>query len=186
MLRKVPLTTALMALFAVGVLLGAACSDDDDDAGAQDADLTAVQGQAEKAMVLAATNGLSAIGLHEIDEELQTASEIPEGVSGDIERAHQITVGTDWPEDLAEGATELEAALADFMAAVEDEDLEAAKGYATDTHAAWHDLDHAALAFYAGDEHSEDDSHTDEEADDHGSEDEGEGHDEEAGATPEA
>lgn len=155
MLRKIPLTTALMALFAFGVLLGAACSDDDDDAGAQDGDLAAVQSQADKTMVLAAANGLSALGLHDLDDEFQVASEIPAGAAGDVVRAHQITIGTNWPEDLVDQAAELETALEELEAAVEDEDLGTAKGLATETHEAWHTLDGMALEFYSGEAHDE-------------------------------
>lgn len=152
LLRKTWLL-GIPAVLALAIFIGAACDDDDEQGNGKD--LSSLQEQQNKTGVLAAMNGYDLIGLHEIDEEMQTASEIPEGVPSDIEKAHQITVGTAWPDELKEGADTLETALADLMAALEGEDLQTAKGLATDSHEAWHELSHEAYAYYAGEEHEE-------------------------------
>ena len=166
MLRKIPLTTALMALFAVGVLLGAACSDDDDDAGAQDGvsqeDFTALETQVSRNNVFAGLVGLSAVPFHELDENIQTASDIPEDYAFEVEHAQEVNSAIIWPDELTELAAPFETALDEFAAAIEDDDLEAAKAAATETHDSLHELEHEAWAYAAGEEHEEGDEHEEE------------------------
>jgi hypothetical protein len=191
MLRKIPLTTALLALFAAGVLLGAACGDDDDDAGAQDGvsqeDFAALETQVSRNNVFAGMVGLSAIAFHAIDEDIQTATEIPEDYEFEVAAAQQVNAAIVWPEELAEQGEAFTDALDAFATAIDDGDLEAAKSAAAETHATFHDLEHDAWAYAAGEEHSEDDGHGGEEGegDDHADETEGDDHGDDAEETPE-
>jgi hypothetical protein len=153
---------AALAVVAVALFLAACGDDDDSDDNGQ---LDDIQVSLERTQVLTVMNALRVEGLHEIDDEAQTASEIEAGWSGAIGRLHQAVAGTTWPGDLAEGGEALEQALGDAHDALEAEDLAAFKTSVTASHDAWHDLEHDAYAFIAGEEHDEG---------------EGDGHDEEA------
>jgi hypothetical protein len=94
-----------------------------------------------------------------VDEEMQQASEIPAGTAGTVEVAFAITSTTIWPDELSAQASELAVALEEFMAALDADDLATAKGLSTDSHAAWHELDHTGYSWILGEEHTEDAGH---------------------------
>jgi len=148
----------LLAIVAVAVLaLGlTACNDDDAEA---DADTDA---RLQRVEVLAAMNKLDASEFHAIDDDFQVASEIPEFTSSTIKNALLVSSSTEWPEELAELAETLNTTMEDFIAAMEADDLQASKGLATDTHDAYHDLEHDAWPWIGGEEHAEEDGHDNE------------------------
>ncbi|MEX0683505.1 MAG: hypothetical protein WD904_04285 [Dehalococcoidia bacterium] len=160
------LFAGLAAVALLALVLVAACDDDDDDSGGSDnsAELAELTTRLERVEVETALNTLDAAAFHTIDDELQAASEIPSGTSGTIERAHAIAAATHWPDDLSELAATLVQTMDDFLAALGAEDLEASKGLATDAHDAWHELQHSAYDWVAGEELA------DEGEDDHGAE----------------
>ncbi|MEX0799839.1 MAG: hypothetical protein WD379_01315 [Dehalococcoidia bacterium] len=121
-----------------------------------------MQESLDKTQVTAAMTALDAAGFHAIDDELQAATEIPAGTAGSITTAHQITQGTAWPGELADPSATLLSTLEEFEAALEAEDLEASKGLATETHDAFHELEHEAYPYIAGEEHAEEDEHSEE------------------------
>jgi hypothetical protein len=170
-----------MMIMAVALVV-AACGDDDDGAnGDVSSQLTAIQTSLanietslQRTDVVAAMSFLGGIGFHDIDDEMQEADEIPGGVAGDISNAHAVAASTAWPEDLHELSDELVTKLEEFETALAEDDLQASKTLAGETHAAYHELEHSAYAYIGGEEHSEDDGHSDEEGDDH-SEEEGSG-----------
>jgi hypothetical protein len=145
-------------LIAIGLLsltlfAAAACSDDDDDASAQETDAIAeLEARVERSEVLGALNTLNATGFHTIDEEMQVAEEVEEFTASTIERAYQVSSSTEWPEPLAEKAEVLNDTMVEFIEALEAEDLQASKGLATDTHDAWHDLEHDAYTWVSGEQ----------------------------------
>jgi copper chaperone CopZ len=130
-----------------------------------------------RAEVVAVMGFLSGIGFHDIDEDLQAASELPPFLKGRITRARQVVEGTNWPDPLREHAEELIAALRSFEAALDKGDLAQSKGLASEAHDVWHDLEGVAYPFLASEEaaeHGDDDSHgggeehAEEDGDDHG------------------
>jgi hypothetical protein len=152
-----------IGLLLLAVFVAAACSDDDDDTSAQEnQDTTELEAHLERSEVLGAVNTLEATEFHAIDDELQAAEEIPEATATSVERACQVCSSTEWPEPLAEKAEILNTTMADFIEALEGGDLQASKGLATDTHDAWHDLQHDVYPWIAGEdveEHGERDDH---------------------------
>jgi hypothetical protein len=114
--------------------------------------LTKVEDSLAKAQLVATLNSLDAVGFHDIDDELQAASEIPAGALGSIRMARQVAVSTAWPEDLKEQSDALVASLQEMETALDGDDLETAKGAATEVHDAFHELEHHAYPFLAGEE----------------------------------
>jgi hypothetical protein len=173
------LLIGLAAVLALALVAAAACGDDDDDDGDGGNGAAAEQAllDAQRAQVLATMTTFRVEGLHDIDETAQEASEIEAGWSGAIGRLRQAVAGVDWPADLADGGAGLEAALVACEESLDAEDLASFKTDISDAHGVWHDFEHAAYAFVAGEEHSEDDGHGDEaETTDGAEESEGEGH----------
>lgn len=157
-----PIAGGVIAVVAL-VLAGIAMASDDKgtDYGSQLADiqgtlseiegsLTEAQESLDKTQVTASMTALDAVEFHAIDDELQAATEIPAGTAGSITRARQITQGTAWPSELADHSTTLLSALEEFEAALEADDLQASKGLATETHGAFHELQHVAYPYIAG------------------------------------
>jgi len=156
------LVLAGLAVFAIALVGVAACGDDDDNdgnGGAPSAQIDELTTRLERVEVETALNTLRDAELHAIDEEMQQASEIPAGTAGTIEIAFAITSTTTWPDELTARAAELTHALEEFMAALDADDLATAKGLSTDSHAAWHELDHTGYSWILGDEHTEDGDH---------------------------
>ena len=150
-----PLAIAVVAVLSIGSI---ACNDDDADAETS----AETEARLQRVEVLAAVNALEATEFHAIDDELQVASEIPEGTQSSIERALQISSSTEWPDELAKKADTLNTTMEDFVAALEAGDLQASKGLATETHDAWHELQHDVYPWIAGEEHAkEEDGHSD-------------------------
>jgi hypothetical protein len=147
------LILALVVLAAVGA---AACADDSSDASADADEIARVEELAVKAQVTAAMATYRVEGLHNIDDESQKASEIQPGWAGPIDRMHQVTVGTQWPDELTGMADDLATGLEEASAALDAEDLETYKAAIGEAHGAWHDLEHDAYAFIGG--HEMDDS----------------------------
>ena len=119
----------------------------------------------ERSQLIGALNTLDAVAFHAIDDEMQTATEIPAGVSGNLTTARQIAGSITWPEELSEKSDTLLASMDEFLATIEADDLQVSKGLATETHDAWHDLEHDAYSYVAGEEHDEGDGHEEDAAD---------------------
>lgn len=174
-----------IVILIVAVVAAAACGDDDDSGSSAQLDelqstLDGLLVNTQRSQVLATMTAIRAEALHDLDDTIQGAPEVEAGWRATFTRIRQAVTGTDWPESLTEGSAELEARLSEAEEALGDEDLSAAKTASGEAHAAWHNLEHDAYAFVAGEEHSGDDGHGDEdghddEGDDHG--DEGDSHD---------
>jgi hypothetical protein len=151
-LKKIGLLAlAVVALLGLGV---AACNDSDAESGVSAEDLTRVEEIAVKAQIAAALNTYRIEAIHDIDDASQKASEFDAGWSGAISRMHQVTVGTQWPEELKAGADDLAAGLDAASMALDAEDLQGYKQAIGEAHAAWHGLEPEAYAFIAGHEMS--------------------------------
>jgi hypothetical protein len=114
--------------------------------------LADIEAAASNAQLIGALNTLSATPLHDIDEQLQAATEIPAGIAGDVTTARQVASAVAWPSELQEGSGNLVTHLEALEAALEADDLEAAKTEAVASHDAWHDFSGAAYAHIAGEE----------------------------------
>lgn len=114
------------------------------------AQIQETQDSFQRTQVLCVLNAISATPLHEIDTNMQTATEIPAGVSGQIRRARQAAQSITWPEELSSDGNALVNSLKSFEQALSNNDLTGAKTYATQSHESWHHLQDAAYAFVAG------------------------------------
>jgi hypothetical protein len=156
------LAIAGLLVLAVAVVTAAACGDDDDEGdngSATSAQMDELTTRLERVEVETALNTLRDAELHMVDEEMQQASEIPAGTAGTVEIALAITSTTTWPDELKAQASELTLALEEFMTALDADDLATAKGLSTDSHSAWHELDHTGYSWILGEEHTEDTDH---------------------------
>jgi hypothetical protein len=152
-------TIASIAWLAV---LAAACGGGDSDSERLDAmdsrlaaiedSLAQMQQSQANASLAAALTALNAAQLHDIDEELQRASEIPAGIAGTVRQTRQVVAGVSWPHDFEEEAEALRLALAGLEAALDDDDLAGAKTAAAEAHYAWHLLEAGAYPLLAGEE----------------------------------
>ena len=153
---------AVVAILALGL---SACDDDDDGGGATSEELAVIKEDLSRTSVTAAMVTYRAEGIHELDGEATTASEIGAGWSGSVERMHAVTVGTVWPDELQEMADELASELALAEEAISADDLKGAKEHIALAHAAWHDLEHDAYTYIGGEGHADGET---EGGDDHG------------------
>jgi hypothetical protein len=92
--------------------------------------------------VAIATYLMDTAGLHDIDERLNGEGVIEPGDAGVVNRVSQVVASTRWPEALQGQVGPLQATLASFAEALANDDLEAAKPLATQTHEQQHDLSH--------------------------------------------
>lgn len=149
---------ALLA-FAAGALVIAACGDDADDSGAsaqvEQSDFDALKEQATRSAILAAYTVTRVEQLHDLEESISAASEIDDGWEGRATRMRRATASVDWPEDMKEQAETALTALTNLEEALADGNLDDAKTYATESHDPWHELEHDALPYVAGEEHEE-------------------------------
>jgi hypothetical protein len=146
--------------FAAGALFIAACSDDDagDVSAADQAALDAVKEQATKAQILATLTVFRVDAMHELDDQISEASEVDPGWLGRVTRMRRATASVVWPADMKDMAATLLEKLTSLETALKDENLEDAKTFAPESHDAWHELDHDAYAYIAGEEESHDEA----------------------------
>ncbi len=148
-----------IGIIMAGVLLltvaASACSDSDAESGVSAEDLAKVEELAVNAQIATALNTYRIDDMHNLDDDSQKASEFDAGWSGRLARMHQVTLATQWPEELKAMADEFAANLDAAIMALDDEDLAAYKGAVGKAHAAWHDLDPAAWNLISGAEHED-------------------------------
>lgn len=157
------LAVAVSVMLVIG-LFGAACAG---DGNAQlEMRLADVQGQVQqlqvsldKAQLIATMDVIDTAGFHGMDEDLQKASEINPRYLGTVRKVERAVVGTTWPEELKEKADAFLAALHQFEAVLDAEDLVAAKGAATEAHETQHELSEAAWPYVAGEEAPKEEGH---------------------------
>lgn len=182
-------TIMLLAMAAVAaVVIACGGSDDNDNDGrdqAQEAtpneDLQAVvddlrtqlegvksrldfhDDQIQRSAMLGAMTTLHVEALHDLDDTLQSASEVPAGSADSTERmlrAMQLAV---WPDDMQERTHGLEDVLDGLMDALRADNLSVAKEHATEAHEMWHDVESEIYGIIGGSqpahEHGEDGSH---------------------------
>jgi outer membrane murein-binding lipoprotein Lpp len=99
--------------------------------------------ESQVADLTAGTYLLDNAGLHAIDEGLQEADEIDASYLGVIQRIRGVVAATPWPEELQAQATALVETMDSLAAALEADDLEAARAGATETHEVQHEFSHA-------------------------------------------
>jgi hypothetical protein len=142
--------------FAAGAVFIAACGggDDANDAQAQvdQAALDAVKEQATKAQILATLTVFRVDAMHELDDQISEASEVDPDWQGRVTRMRRATASVVWPDDMKDMAATLLEKLTSLETALKDENLDDAKTLAPEAHDAWHELDHDAYAYIAGEE----------------------------------
>jgi hypothetical protein len=109
---------------------------------------TSQPGQAFQVAV--ATYLMDTAGFHDLDERLNQDGAIEAGDAGMVNRVNQLLGATEWPADLQAQVDPLKETLSQYAEALANDDLEAAKPLATQTHELQHDLSHAVETWLAG------------------------------------
>jgi hypothetical protein len=142
----------LAALFvSVVALAGAACNDDaDSNSSASQAEITEVSNRIQRNEMLYALTTLSTLGLHAMDESLAEGT-IDSSFARNTRTAIRMFALTNWDATLQEDAETLRGHAVDLLAALNDEDVEAAADAAHELHEGEHDFSDAAWAIVAKD-----------------------------------
>jgi hypothetical protein len=93
--------------------------------------------------VTVATYLMDTAGFHAMDERLNQEGVIEAGDAGVVNRVNGLLAVTAWPEELQAQVDPLKEALSQYAEALANDDVEAAKPLATQTHELQHDLSHA-------------------------------------------
>lgn len=153
---RVVTVVALLA-FSAGALFIAACgNDDDNDAAAQveQTQFDALKKQVSKTSMLAALTVFQVDRMHGLDDEISMATAIDDTWEGRVTRMHRALASVDeWPPDIQAKADLAMEKLMVLENALADGKLDDAKTYAPEAHDAWHDLEHEANPYIAGEEH---------------------------------
>ena len=136
---------ALLGLFALvfGVgIVASACDDDDAATGSSNAsqasvDELAARGQQNE--MLFALVSVEALKLHEIDDSIQAGSPLDRAVP-DVRKSLRIMALTNWVPELEAEAEEVHGKLLALLQALDEGDVEAAKGPSTEAHEGFHDF----------------------------------------------
>ena len=89
-------------------------------------------------------------GFHAIDEALSEAGEIDPATLSVVARVMRVMAGTQWPQELSDGAEHLHDVLMDFEGALRDDDAEAAAPLAGMAHDHQHELSTAISSWLSG------------------------------------
>lgn len=163
---RIKLGFALIAALAVAIFAAAACGGDDNDGNSGDLapqleeiqnSLDDLHNSIQRTQVFTVRVAFLEADLHAIDEEMQTASEIPPGFLTRIRQMEQAAASVDWPDELQDLGDDLAVKLADAAAALMSEDLTESKGTVIIAHAAWHAWDGAAVEYLTGEKDAPDD-----------------------------
>jgi len=160
---RIKLGFALLAILSVAIFSAAACGGDDNsgDVTAQleeiETSLDDLHTSIQHTQVFTARVAFLEADMHAIDEDMQTASEIPPGFLTRIRQMEQAAASADWPDELQELADDLAAKLAEAGDALQSEDLTESKGAVIVAHAAWHNWDAAAVEYLTGEQDARDD-----------------------------
>jgi hypothetical protein len=108
-------------------------------------------------------------GFHGMDERLNDGGQIEGGDAGVVNRVGRVVAVVDWPEDLKAQAEAFQTVLTQYAEALSNDDVEAAKPLATQTHEQQHDLSHAIAGWLSGDsEHGQEHDHDETGSSEHG------------------
>jgi len=137
---------ALLALFV------AACSSDvsESDLDKANARVDELQTQATKAQILAAITSVRADDLHGLDEALAEADAIDESWISRATRVRRAVASVTWPDDMKDRAAELVTTLTALEDALTHGNLDDARAAAPDAHDQYHELEHDASPYIAG------------------------------------
>lgn len=147
-------TLAALSLVAIALLamFVAACSGDvkEEDLDTANARIDELQAETTKGQLLAFRNAIRAEDLHGLDEAIGAADAIDESWLSSATRARQATASVTFPDEMKTQGDALLASLTALEDALSHEDLDAASTAATDAHDAYHELDHDASPYLAG------------------------------------
>ncbi len=117
----------------------------------------------QKFQLIVATNLLDTADFHLIDESINEQNTIQPEFLGMVRRLQPLLAATAWPEEFQDKAKAFQDTLEAFAAALEADDLEAAKPLAAQAHEQQDDLSSAVRAWLAGEggeaEHGEEGEH---------------------------
>lgn len=140
---------ALIFAFAGIAILAtaAACSDNEADSNstAQQSDIEATNARVQRNEMLWAMTGLGALELHDMDESI-SAGTVEDSFIPTARSAIRYLGLTNWSADLEDDAQALEDHAVALVAALEDDDIEAAKDPAHELHEGMHEFLETAWA----------------------------------------
>lgn len=87
---------------------------------------------------------LDTVGLHALDERLNSEQEIQAGDAGTVSRIARLLSAVNWPDAMASDAAKLIDMLDQLAAALGDDDLASAADLSTQVHEAQHEFSHSA------------------------------------------
>lgn len=157
-LPRIRSLAVVAAAAVIVVLFAAACGGGDDKQidemngrlQEMQTSLTNIQAATDRAQALAALETLSSLQFHQLDANVQMASEVPAGLKGTITRAREVVAAAAWPQYLMDKAGALLTKLQDYEAAIDGGDLSKIKGISAEAHLAWHQLDQLGYPYLAG------------------------------------
>ena len=123
------------------VLTAAACDDAEtvqDDTATQ-ASIAELSARVQRNEMITATLTLATLPLHDIDEAI-AAGEVPSNVIPTMRTVIRMANLTNWSDDLQTDATAVHDNAEALIAALESDDLDAAKEHATAVHEGAHDF----------------------------------------------
>ena len=125
--------------------------------------LAALHETAQRSNMIATLDVLQGAGFHELNEQVQETGEAPAGASGSVQTALRAVAATEWPEELASDAADLQEALQAFYDALTGEggDLPGTAQAAHDRYHMFFDMAWDHLAAQAGLEGAETHAHED-------------------------
>ena len=141
--RRAAFAATLVCALAIGVA-ASACSDDSTDTASGTTttsqgnvdELTARMQQNEMLFALVSIEDLR---LHEIDDSIQAGSPLERAVP-DVRKFVRIMALTNWAPELQEEADEVHDLGVAWMNALDEGDIEAAKGPSAEAHEAFHEF----------------------------------------------
>lgn len=138
--KRAILMTCAIAVLAVGA---AACDDDNDDAESNDnasqESIDALALRVERNEQMFAIIALSKLGIHDMDEGLNSGGAVEPSYSPNTTEAIRLLALTDWGR-FQDDAEDLKADAEALLTALRDENLQAAGPAATALHEGQHDL----------------------------------------------
>ncbi len=103
-----------------------------------------------KGMLVAALQVIDSAGLHEMDEDLQKATEINPRYLGTIRKVKRVVIGTAWPTPLKDKVEAFKITLIEIETALTDNDLTASREATRKLHLTYHPLVDAWWKIVAG------------------------------------
>jgi hypothetical protein len=140
--KRAAIAAALVMSLSIG-FIAAACGDDNNTASsssnASQASVDDLSARLQQDEMLNALVTIEALKLHEIDDGIQ-AGKPDERAVPDVRKFVRVMALTNWTADLKEEARKVHDSGVELLKALEDGDVDAAKGPSDEAHEGFHDF----------------------------------------------